>query len=90
MSRRITKTAAVATLAIAAFAGGGAAAVAANASGTPPVSTTTRTEVLVSPTCFHYHQVTRTWMHWSTPAHRYIPYSLAPRTTITDYTSCHA
>lgn len=63
---------------------------AANASGTPPVSTTTKTEVLVSPRCYHLHQVTKTWMHWSSAAGKYIPYTLAPRTTITDYTSCHA
>lgn len=83
---RITALAAAGTIAIAAFAGG---TLAANASGTPPVSTTTRTEILVSPRCYHYHQVTKTWMHWSTAAGRYVEYTLAPRVTITDYTQCH-
>ena len=85
--RRLTAAAAIA---VHAAAGGTAlGAVTANASGTPPVSTTVRSEVLVSPRCYHYHQVTKTYLHWSTTAGRYIPYT-APRTTITDYTTCHA
>jgi hypothetical protein len=62
---------------------------AAHASSYPTLSTTSRTEVLVSPKCYREHEVTRTYFHWSTKAGGYVAYP-APKTTTTDSTHCHA
>jgi hypothetical protein len=63
--------------------------VAASAATYPTFSTTSRTEVLISPKCYREHQVTVTYFHWSKAAGRYVAY-VAPRTTTTDSTHCHA
>jgi hypothetical protein len=70
-------------------AGVGIGAGVANASGAPVLSTTSRTETLISGKCYYEHQVTRTYYGWSTKAGRYVLYP-APRVTITNSTHCHS
>jgi hypothetical protein len=71
------------------FAGGTALASGANAS-SPTLQTVTKTETLVSPTCYHLTQTTRTYFHWSSTAHRYVAYTAGPRVTTTNQTVCHS
>jgi len=61
----------------------------AHATTHPTLSTTSRTEVLISPKCYQEHQVTKTWYHWSKAAGGYVAYP-AVKTTTTDSTHCHA
>jgi hypothetical protein len=61
----------------------------AHATTHPTLSTTSRTEVLISPKCYQEHQVTKTWFHYSTKTGGYVAY-VAPKTTTTDSTYCHA
>lgn len=83
--RTAVAAAAVAASALTAGVGVGIA----SAAGTPLFQTSQRTENLVSPRCYHVHQVTRSYFHWSTKAGRYVAYPSAHQ-TITDYTHCHA
>jgi hypothetical protein len=54
------------------------------------LQTESRTELLVSPRCYHEHQVTLTYEHWSSAAGKYVPYTAGPRRTVVDQTKCHA
>jgi len=56
---------------------------------TATLSTTSRTETLVSAKCYHEHQRTVTNFHYSKKVGGYVAY-VAPKTTVTDSTHCHA
>jgi hypothetical protein len=84
----------VRTLAAAvAIAGAGFAGIvgtsSANAVSHPTLSTTSRTEVLISAKCYAEVQVTHTYFHYSTKDGRYVAYAGSGRTTTTTSTTCH-
>jgi hypothetical protein len=83
--RRIVATG----LIVGALATGFAGSQAAGANSFPTLSTTSRTEVLISAKCYREHQVTRTYFHYSKKAGGYIVYP-GVKTTVTDSTHCHA
>jgi hypothetical protein len=58
----------------------------AQASGTT-LQTVSKTETLVSPTCFDYKQVTTTYYHWSKT--HYVLYPKA-KVTVTTGRTCHS
>jgi hypothetical protein len=85
---KIKMMAAVGAVALAAATGGMLASSAgANASGTT-LQTVTKSEVIISPKCYHMHQVTKTYYHWSKT--HYVLYAGGPRVTVTDQNVCHA
>jgi hypothetical protein len=83
--RKIVATGILAGAVFAGFVGSQAA----SATSHPTLSTTSRTEVLISPKCYNEIQVTRTWYHWSKKAAAYVPYAGVKATTTTS-THCHA
>lgn len=87
--RRSSRVIASVAIAGSLFGAGAGAASVAMANGAT-VTTTTHSETLISPRCYHYHSITLTYRHWSSAAHRYISYPNGPRRTVTDYDKCHA
>jgi hypothetical protein len=61
----------------------------AHATTHPLLSTSTRTEVLISAKCYREYEKTVTYFHYSTKAGGYVAY-VAPKTTITTSTHCHS
>jgi hypothetical protein len=68
---------------------GGSQLTAAHANSYPTLSTTQRTEVLISAKCYREYQVTRTYFHYSSKLGGYVAYP-AVKTTTTTSTHCHA
>ena len=79
----------VATSLLAGALVGGGLTASAGATSHPTLSTTTRTEVLISPKCYAEHQVTTTYFHFVKSRGGYVAYP-APKRTVTDSTVCHA
>jgi hypothetical protein len=66
---------------------GGMSIGSANAS-SPTLQTVQKVETLISPKCYHEHQVTHTYFKYSTKAGRYV--SEPVRTSVIDQNHCHA